>query len=406
MNTISSLLPCSARSAFLAFSIWLVTAASAPAQALSSYISNLTSGSAGYTECNGWYEWIWIDEDYGEWVFYEECHWVHNYYWTLDTVEVTGTVPNGEVRLQVTYSDSSVQNFVRVATGGPFYHNIFYTEFGPAPVSAYAFQINPLNDATWPSPVQAFYNNPDADWDAVTLYDPGDSDTRDMWALGSVTTAMAWDYAIGLARRMPFPIPGWPDFPAAPQVWEEDAGPSIGAVILYQTLVRIKEEIKRRRETNMFSFVTYEMKNPTLNKYYVGRTSGQGDPLTVLHRRLARHAVSPLYPKGPANGWTIAGVNSTMSTTGFQEGAWFAMRGREQQILDHHLYVASPSHSMDNRIRAVAVSNPRAPYYHATSNLYFPPELFPYIGSAPYSPSMIVTVYSFVYPPLWLPPMQ
>lgn len=56
------------------------------------------------------------------------------------------------------------------------------------------------------------------------------------------------------------------------------------------------------------------------------------------------------------------------------------LRGREQQLIDHHGGAISDGGSSSNRNRAVRKWNPFGEVYHDTSNYFFG-ELHPYTGN-------------------------
>jgi hypothetical protein len=59
-----------------------------------------------------------------------------------------------------------------------------------------------------------------------------------------------------------------------------------------------------------------------------------------------------------------------------------AIRGREQQLIDHYGGIGNPK--VANILRGVARANPMGTGYHSTSNLYFG-NLHEYTGIFPYA---------------------
>jgi hypothetical protein len=100
---------------------------------------------------------------------------------------------------------------------------------------------------------------------------------------------------------------------------------------------------------------------------YSGRTSGTGAPEALAAARAARHPED-------LNGFGPAVVDKVASGL----GAYEAIRGREQQLIDAHGGVGRPG--VANKIRAVAKRNPAGPLYHSESNKRFG-EIAPYTGS-------------------------
>ncbi|MCO6465702.1 MAG: hypothetical protein J5I53_03710 [Bradyrhizobiaceae bacterium] len=112
-------------------------------------------------------------------------------------------------------------------------------------------------------------------------------------------------------------------------------------------------------------YLTYTLRNAT-GQIYVGRTSGYGDPYTVMMARMRSHHMV-------RNGYG----NPVLDVSAQGELGFSAIRGREQQLIDYYGGVGSPS--VANRIRGVSPLNPLYPVYHAASNVLFGP-LAPYSG--------------------------
>ncbi len=113
------------------------------------------------------------------------------------------------------------------------------------------------------------------------------------------------------------------------------------------------------------TFVTYTMRNAA-GKTYVGRTSGYGDPYSIMMNRASGHHMKAFGYGNPVLDRAVQGYQG-----------YPAIRGREQQLIDFHGGVGSPV--VGNSIRGVSRFNPAYPIYHGASNLYFGP-LAPYTG--------------------------
>lgn len=99
---------------------------------------------------------------------------------------------------------------------------------------------------------------------------------------------------------------------------------------------------------------------------YVGRTSGFGDPYSIMMRRASGHHMRAFGFGTPVLDRAVQGVQG-----------YPAIRGREQQMIDFYGGVGSPN--VGNRIRGVGTYNPAGRIYHGASNLYFGP-LHDYTG--------------------------
>ena len=117
------------------------------------------------------------------------------------------------------------------------------------------------------------------------------------------------------------------------------------------------------------TYVTYTLTNAS-GQTYVGRTSGYGTPQQIVNARFATHHMR------------LAGYgNPTVDVSAQGPLGKAAIRGREQQLMDHYGGVGSPR--LGNSIRGVAKGNPAGPGYHYMSNTRFGP-LAPYTGILPY----------------------
>lgn len=114
-------------------------------------------------------------------------------------------------------------------------------------------------------------------------------------------------------------------------------------------------------------YLTYTLSGPN-GQIYVGRTSGFGTPTQVMMRRYYRH--QKLRNKGfgsPQLDVYIQGAHG-----------YSAIRGREQQLIDH--YGGVGSHRVANKIRGVSKINPSGRIFHAMSDWFFG-NIAPYTGS-------------------------
>lgn len=133
-------------------------------------------------------------------------------------------------------------------------------------------------------------------------------------------------------------------------------GDVIGAVVLAGAT--LYDATKR-------TFVTYTMTN-NFGQVYVGRTSGYGDPLSIVKRRFASHHMRILGYGEPVIDRAVQGYH-----------AYPAIRGREQQLIDYYGGIDNPK--VGNTIRGVSKYNPAGYLYYEASNLYFG-NLAPYTG--------------------------
>ena len=115
------------------------------------------------------------------------------------------------------------------------------------------------------------------------------------------------------------------------------------------------------RRNLTYSYAVYTKVHPS-GKVYVGRTSGFGTPDQVVRRRDIGH-------KYNAEGYGPATVHSSLVSVGPSPDYRYALRGREQQVLDYYGGVGSPM--VGNRIRAVSIYNPLGYIYWGASNQYF-----------------------------------
>lgn len=148
---------------------------------------------------------------------------------------------------------------------------------------------------------------------------------------------------------------------------------------VFITDVAVKLREKRGSET--YSYLTYEKVSTVDARIYAGKTWGRGQPVAVLARREAVHAVRrpDLLP---------AIINTAMVTRLVEPGAEYAMLGREQNLIDYHDLVAQvgngsyfyalshsdnmrPTPTRPNGHRAVSQDNEDALKYHRHAEDYF-----------------------------------
>ncbi|SMC74836.1 DUF6443 domain-containing protein [Pedobacter africanus] len=133
-------------------------------------------------------------------------------------------------------------------------------------------------------------------------------------------------------------------------------GEAIGAGII--TAAAVHDALTR-------VYVTYTLVGPQ-GQIYVGRSSGYGDPQSIMMNRYYGHHMRALGYRNPVLDRSIVGVMG-----------YTAIRGREQQLIDS--YGGIGSSRVGNRIRGVGYYNPAGPGYHKMSDFAFGP-LSPYTG--------------------------
>jgi RHS repeat-associated protein len=110
-----------------------------------------------------------------------------------------------------------------------------------------------------------------------------------------------------------------------------------------------------------FKFITYTRVGPN-GQVYSGRTSGFGDPQSIVNARAATHPGRLAGFAPPVIDEWAAGPQG-----------YFAIRGREQQLIDAFGGAQSEGGTSANLIRGVSKSNPLAPVYSAASITLFGP---------------------------------
>jgi hypothetical protein len=113
-----------------------------------------------------------------------------------------------------------------------------------------------------------------------------------------------------------------------PQKWAAEAvGVAVGGVLLYGSVAI--DYIKRNFDPGTFYYITYT-KTSKDGKVYVGRTSGFGDPASIVRKRDYGHHMSKL-GYGPAVISTVAqSVTPLGYATRLNDPAYWAIRGSEQ----------------------------------------------------------------------------
>ncbi|MGH3859588.1 SpvB/TcaC N-terminal domain-containing protein [Actinokineospora sp.] len=143
------------------------------------------------------------------------------------------------------------------------------------------------------------------------------------------------------------------------------------------TSTTIETVTRTERKEQQLWYITYQKYNAATGKYYSGRASGYGTPQQVLAARDAgHHKTAEGY--GPAELTNAA--QATMShTLRHADPAYQAIRGREQQMIDHRGGSLSDGGTSGNAIRGVAKWNPLGVIYHNASTARFGP-LHSYTG--------------------------
>lgn len=130
---------------------------------------------------------------------------------------------------------------------------------------------------------------------------------------------------------------------------ESGYGAAIGASVIATAITYDLTQIK---------YVTYTLDGP-MHMKYVGRTSGYGDPYSIMMQRYYGHHMRAL-------GFT----NPTLDESIQGRLGYAAIRGREQQLYDFYVY---SGYIMGNSIRPVSINNPLAYSYWMQSNIQFGP---------------------------------
>lgn len=119
-----------------------------------------------------------------------------------------------------------------------------------------------------------------------------------------------------------------------------------------------------------YKFVTYTRTNAA-GQVYSGRTFGKGDPQAIVNTCVAGHPEKLAgYGPGKVDTWAPANANG-----------YFAIRGREQQLIDANGGAQSDGGTSANDIRGVSKGNPLGQTFHEAANAEFLGELHPYTGN-------------------------
>ena len=106
------------------------------------------------------------------------------------------------------------------------------------------------------------------------------------------------------------------------------------------------------------TYLTYVLTNPKTNQKYIGRASGIGEIEKIVRRRLYNHKY---FKKG------FTEVKVDKAAQGLE--ARFAIRGREQLLIDYHGGIGADI--LANKIRAIAKLNAKIFQYYKLSNKLF-----------------------------------
>lgn len=191
--------------------------------------------------------------------------------------------------------------------------------------------------------------NPIARTDALGLQDAG---TLDAWSQSST--------ARGKGRPVVLPVPGPAGFPLP--IPPSNVGQGLADGV--QGAVRAAEQRAQQR-----TYVTYVLTKPSYptDLKYFGRASGYGTPQQVMMARYARHERR-----------LLGYANPVLDKSATGEAGRLAIRGREQQLIDHEGGIGTVR--VGNLIRGVAQLNPQGRLYHEACNKAFGP-LAPYTGA-------------------------
>jgi RHS repeat-associated protein len=178
---------------------------------------------------------------------------------------------------------------------------------------------------------------------------------------------------------------------------KEDAYP--GSDVLPEPAADRKEDDKKPQKLGRI-YVTYTKYNERTKLYYSGRTSAVVDLtkplrpqaiLAVEARDRNHHKDESIEPTGA--GFKRAELDKFDVGTAidyskrYQDVAYLAIRGREQQLIDYYGGAQSDTspgpNKTENAIRGYSKENPFGRIFHAAANLRFKRELHPYTGTLP-----------------------
>lgn len=111
------------------------------------------------------------------------------------------------------------------------------------------------------------------------------------------------------------------------------------------------------RSTQEKLYVTYSLKNED-GQVYFGRTSGYGDPDSIVQARYKYHHMRLLGYGSP-----------TPDRAAYGDDGYAAIRGREQLLIESRGGVGSPG--VGNVINGISIANPRRSYYISTAVEYW-----------------------------------
>jgi len=158
------------------------------------------------------------------------------------------------------------------------------------------------------------------------------------------------------------------------------------AAITAGTLVNAMDKAREKRNRNLGRvYVTYTKTN-LAGKVYSGRTSAVVDltkPIrpqaqAAVDARDASHHVKGGY--GPAKMDVYAVGKAVSYSSRYSDEAYYAIRGREQQLIDMNGGAISDGGTSGNSVRGVAKYNPFGRSFHDSANATFGEELAPYSG--------------------------
>jgi hypothetical protein len=113
------------------------------------------------------------------------------------------------------------------------------------------------------------------------------------------------------------------------------------------------------------TYITYSLYNSSTHQTYFGRASGYGDPLSVFLRRMASHHMLAFgFQPQSLDQAAIQGVQVG------PYGAYEAIRGREQQLMDR-LVMAEGRSMLGNRIGGIPPLNGNLETYFNASNAWY-----------------------------------
>jgi RHS repeat-associated protein len=157
----------------------------------------------------------------------------------------------------------------------------------------------------------------------------------------------------------PIPMPGPGALPIpmpTPQMMED-----LGAAL--QTVASaVGDALDAVRDRAQIKFVTYTRANPATGQVYSGRTSGFGNPQSIVNARAGGHGARLGGFGSPAvDRWAVGAQG------------YAAVRGREQQLIDANGGAQSDGGSSANLIRGVSKRNPLAEIYDKAATATFGP---------------------------------